>query len=220
VDTESDRRDAILAGLESQRAALTAIRERLVENQSTRRAIEKDLAQVQTRLSRYKDQLMEVKTNKEYHAMQTEIAAADAEVRRFEDRILESMVEGDEIAAALKQGETALAAAEADAAAAIRALAAETTAAQQRLAAATTARAESAASLPPALLSMFENIASHRGAAVVQARDGHCSVCHVRLRPKVYQDVRRNDAIIQCDSCHRILYYEPPVAQAASSQAS
>jgi predicted nucleic acid-binding Zn-ribbon protein len=41
-------------------------------------------------------------------------------------------------------------------------------------------------------------------------RDGLCSVCHVRLRPQVFQQVRTNDAIIQCDSCQRILYYIPP----------
>ena len=41
-------------------------------------------------------------------------------------------------------------------------------------------------------------------------RDGLCSVCHVRLRPQVFQLVRHNDSIIQCDSCHRILYYIPP----------
>jgi predicted nucleic acid-binding Zn-ribbon protein len=41
-------------------------------------------------------------------------------------------------------------------------------------------------------------------------RDGLCSACHVRLRPQVFQEVRRNDQIIQCASCNRILYYVPP----------
>jgi predicted nucleic acid-binding Zn-ribbon protein len=50
-----------------------------------------------------------------------------------------------------------------------------------------------------------------KGIAVTMAtRDGLCSVCHVRLRPPVFQQVRANDAIIQCDSCQRILYYVPP----------
>jgi len=50
-----------------------------------------------------------------------------------------------------------------------------------------------------------------KGIAVTMAtRDGLCSVCHVRLRPQVFQLVRQNDQIIQCDSCQRILYYVPP----------
>jgi hypothetical protein len=34
-------------------------------------------------------------------------------------------------------------------------------------------------------------------------------VCHVRLRPQVFNEVRRNEALIQCDSCLRILYFAP-----------
>ena len=41
-------------------------------------------------------------------------------------------------------------------------------------------------------------------------RDGLCSVCPVRLRPHVFQQIRQNDSIIQCDSCQRVLYWIPP----------
>ena len=41
-------------------------------------------------------------------------------------------------------------------------------------------------------------------------RDGLCSLCHVRLRPQVFQQERTNDQIIHCDICQRILYYIPP----------
>ena len=58
-------------------AAVAGVKERIAASQTARRDIEKDLAAVQARLSKYKDQLMEVKTNKEYHAMQTEITAAE-----------------------------------------------------------------------------------------------------------------------------------------------
>jgi predicted nucleic acid-binding Zn-ribbon protein len=62
------------------------------------------------------------------------------------------------------------------------------------------------------LVTTFEQVARVRkGIAVTTAtRDGLCSVCHVRLRPQVFQQVRHNDTIIQCDSCQRILYYVPP----------
>jgi predicted nucleic acid-binding Zn-ribbon protein len=219
IDTEAERRQAIEDDLETRKTGLAAIRDRLAANQQARRALEKDLAQVQTRLSRYKDQLMEVKTNREYHAIQTEIAAAEGEVRRFEDQILECMVAADDVQAELREAEQQVAAAETGARKASAALGEETTRARERLAVATRARADVASSLPKPLLDMFEFIASHRGAAVVEARDGHCSVCHVRLRPKVFQDVRRNDSIIRCDSCQRILFYAPP-AQHPSPAAS
>ena len=53
---------------------------------------------------------------------------------------------------------------------------------------------------------MFEQVAKKRnGIAVAEARDGICTICHVRLRPQVFNTVRRNEAIPQCDSCNRIL---------------
>ena len=63
--------------------------------------------------------------------------------------------------------------------------------------------------LAPRLLALFETVASHRnGMAVVEARDGRCSSCQVRLRPQLFNNIRLNDSLIQCESCQRILYFE------------
>lgn len=217
VGSEAERRQAIHDALETRRVQLAAIRDRIAHAQQVRREVEKELAQVQTRLSRYQDQLMAVKTNKEYHAMQSEIAAAQAEVRKFEDRILESMVETDEVTAELKSAERETAQAESEGKVAIQALESETKAAHDSLGVTSRKRDELAATLPKALVGMFETIAQRRGTAVAVATpDGHCSVCHVRMRPQVFQQVRRNEAVLQCDSCQRVLYYLPPTAPVAS----
>ena len=47
--------------------------------------------------------------------------------------------------------------------------------------------------------------------AMAEARDGMCQVCHVKLRLQMYADLKRNEEIVQCPACNRILYYEPPV---------
>ena len=98
--------------LEGARSTVAAARDKQAANQADRRALEKDLAALNTRLSRYKDQLMEVKTNREYTAMQHEIETAQGEVKRLEDQMLEKMLEGDELAAGLKAAEAALKTAE------------------------------------------------------------------------------------------------------------
>ena len=57
----------------------------------------------------------------------------------------------------------------------------------------------------------FERVLKARaGIAVAKAANGHCTICHVRLRPQVFNTILRNESIIQCDSCQRILYYVPP----------
>ena len=74
-------------------------------------------------------------------------------------------------------------------------------------------------SLSPQVLDTFERVAQRRnGIAVAEARGGICTICHVRLRPQVFNTVRRNEQIIQCDSCNRILYFVPAAeAPAADS---
>jgi predicted nucleic acid-binding Zn-ribbon protein len=86
--------------------------------------------------------------------------------------------------------------------------------ARDRVGIAEALRGEVAASLPTEILSHYEALMGRRGSAVVEARDGHCTFCHVRLRPKVFLDVRRNDLIVHCDSCQRILFYNPPPSHA------
>jgi uncharacterized protein len=205
-----------LAGVETRlaeaQATVESARQRLKTNQDTRRALEKDAAVYQSRLTKFKDQLASVKTNREYTAMQHEIATAQNELGAAEEKVLERMMEGDAIAADLKEAEAALAARQKQAETERRELDDDLTAVQASLAKSVDSRAALIKELEPRLVSLFEQVAkARRGVALCSAtRDGLCSVCHVRLRPAVFQQVRHNDTIVQCDSCQRILYYVPP----------
>ena len=55
------------------------------------------------------------------------------------------------------------------------------------------------------------NSAGGHGSAVSDATDGRCAACQMMLRPQFFQDLKRGDSILQCESCGRILYYNPPV---------
>ncbi|HET7220347.1 MAG TPA: C4-type zinc ribbon domain-containing protein [Vicinamibacterales bacterium] len=213
---------AVQAALDERIAALTAavaaIKEKMSASQAARRDIEKDLAAVQGRLSKYKDQLMEVKTNKEYHAMQTEISTAEQLVRQQEDRLLERMEEAETHAAELKAAEAALRTGQADVAREKQQMEADRTATESELTRTVEERAREAAGVSSAALNLFEHVSKHRkGLAMSEARDGHCMQCHVRLRPQVFNTVRRNETLVQCESCSRILYFIPaPAADAAA----
>lgn len=199
-------------------AAVAAVKERIAAAQAARREIEKELATIQGRLSKYKGQLMEVKTNKEYQAMQKEISVAEHEVRGHEDKLLDHMEYAETFAAELKAADEALKAAQADAAREQKVLDSERQTLEADLARLTAARGGVVATLSPEALMLFERIAhGRRGIAVAEARDGLCTLCHVRLRPQMFNEVRRNDGLHQCDSCTRILYYvAPPAAGGAA----
>jgi hypothetical protein len=193
-----------------------AARQRLKDNQEARRALEKDAAVYQGRLTKFKGQLSEVKTNREYQAIQHEVAAAQAELGGVEEKVLERMLEADTISAEIKDAETLLAAQQKEVNAEKAALDAELTMVEKALSEASTKRAALLAQMEPRLVALFEQVAKARkGVAMAYAtRDGLCSACHVRLRPHVFQQIRQNDTIIQCESCRRILYYVPPPAMA------
>jgi predicted nucleic acid-binding Zn-ribbon protein len=69
-----------------------------------------------------------------------------------------------------------------------------------------------AATVPPDLLARFHRVAKLRSTGVSEARDGWCSECHMKLRPQMFVDLKRNEEIVECPQCSRILYYVPVAA--------
>ena len=100
---------ALDARLNEAKATLDSAKEQLKANGDRRRELEKDVAVYQGRLTKFKDQLSAVKTNREYTAMQHEIATAQSDLGAVEEKVLERMLEADELAAAAKRAEAALA---------------------------------------------------------------------------------------------------------------
>jgi predicted nucleic acid-binding Zn-ribbon protein len=200
------------ARLDDAKQTADAAKQRLKDNQEARRALDKDVALYQGRLSKFKDQQSAVKTNKEYQALGHEIETAQQELGGVEEKILERMLDADALAVDIKKAEGVLAARQKEIDAEKKTLAGELASVEASMQQATATRAALLAALDTRLLGLYEQVAKARkGIAICTAtRDGLCSVCHVRLRPQVFQLIRANDSIIQCDSCQRILYYVPP----------
>ena len=199
---------ALDALLQSATAALAAAKHSLTENQTTRRSIDKDLIAAQQRLDKYKEQIMAVKTNEQLHAMQHQMKAVEDEIGQYEERVLVSMLEADEVNATIKKAEAALKAAQAKVAAERAAIESESTTHQATVTECAAARETLVATMDnKGAVETFMRIAKVRGTAVARAIDERCTICQVRLRPAVFAEVRKNDSLVQCDSCNRILYF-------------
>jgi len=208
-----ERIAALDARLAAARAGVDAAKAAIAENQVARRTVDKDLLASQQRLEKYKEQSMAVKTNTEFHAMQHQMAAVKAEIDQFESRTLEIMMLADELAAALKRAEAQAKADEAAVAAERAAIERERDEQATIGKACAAERAALVAQMSPSVVSTFEKVARQRGGiGLARAEKERCVVCQVRLRPMVFNTVMRNDEIVQCDSCQRILYYVPPSA--------
>ena len=212
--TQIDELPGRLEALDGRIAACTEMvssaKECLEKHRAERQTLENELAPVQTRLSRFKDQLMAVKTNKEYQAMQAEIAGGEAEIHRLEDLVLEQMLEADDLAEEVRKGEQQLSDERAATDAERETLEQGRQALEEQLRRLGDERLRLAGHVSPQAMSLFETVArQRRGLAVVEARGGFCSSCQVRLRPQLFNDILLNDRLIQCESCRRILYYDP-----------
>ena len=98
---------AIAASLSAAQAAVDGVKARLEENKGAHRALEKDVALMDTRLARFDDHKAAVKTNQEYTALLHELATAKSEKDALEERILELMDAADGLTAAFEAAETA-----------------------------------------------------------------------------------------------------------------
>ena len=194
----------------------------LAVSHAAKRELEKEAAVAEQRVSKYKEQLMQAKDNKQFHALQHEIATFSTEVQRIEGLELERMLEGDELSAIVKAAQAKLAADKKSVAAEKSAIERDAVSVTASLADLVARRAELVTTIEPRLLTTFETVAKGRkGVGIARAVDGLCSACRVRLRPHFYNQLRAGDQILQCESCVRILYWvpEPKAAEGEAATA-
>lgn len=209
----------VAAQVEAARAQLAKARAALTTSLKERKKYELDVEQWKEKVGKYKDQLYEVKTNEAYKALQHEIQMGEAAIAKAEDALLEQMVAGEDYERQLKLAEKTLAEVESAAQDARGKIAAEQAATERELEALVAERDQAMTAIPEDLLDLYQRIGrKHGGVALAEVRDETCTVCRVRVRPQVYQELRSDACreIFHCESCTRILYYtEQPVAQAS-----
>jgi predicted nucleic acid-binding Zn-ribbon protein len=199
--------------LVSHERKLDADRAALLANQKERKKCEGDIQVQEQKISKLKDQMLGVKTNEQYRAFLAEIEFCQTEIRKAEDRILELMGESEPLDKNVKAAELALKAEKAEVDAE-KQQARERTAVDEKAAGdLQQERAAVIAGITPGMYKNYERVRKgRRGVAVAEAIEGRCSVCNMLLRLQYFQDLKKGDQILFCESCQRILFYNPPVS--------
>lgn len=204
--------------VESAASALASARDALSEGQKERRAREAELQDLEGQFSKYNEQLMQVKTNNEYKAMQHAILGVKEQIGKVEERILLLMEEADDSDRKLKEDEKLLDGKRKEAEARKGVIGEERRQVEEEASRVAADHRAASEALGAEALELFNRIAhSRNGKAMARAHDERCQECNVRLRPHLFQEIKKNDHLIQCDSCRRILYY---VAEAPTADAS
>ena len=205
------------------RAEVATGKDALTKINSERKKFEFEGQEWKDRARKYRDQSGAVKTNEAYRALQHEIANAEAEVAKAEDRQLEVMMKAEEAERRVKLAETRLKEAEESLAAEKKAIEVQAGELKKKLDAATTEREKLITPVPEDLRDLYTRIAKrHGGTAMAEARDGQCRGCGLRVLPHIVQELRSetSEEVYRCESCGLILYTLEPIAYAKTTGGS
>jgi predicted nucleic acid-binding Zn-ribbon protein len=187
--------------LEQAKAAVKA-------DDGARRKYESAIQDLQQKISKYRDQSLEVKTNEQYRALQHEIDFSQREIRANEDKILELMVNAEAREKQVKAAEADLKAETAEIEKEKEEARQRTAEDQKQLTGWSAKRNQFRASVPADLLRHYDRVVKLRKTGLSEVRDHKCMACQVMLRPQTYNEVRSGGQVVICDSCQRILYFD------------
>jgi len=196
------------------RSDLAAAKEAQAQTVAERKKFEFEAQQWKDRARKYRDQSSAVKTNEAYKALQHEIANAEAEVAKADDRQLEVMVAAEEVDRRVKITEARLKEAEQAVAAERKEIQAQGLEKKKQLDAAAAEREKIIAPVPEDLRDLYTRVAKrHNGTAMAQVRDDQCRGCGLRVLPHIVQELRSetSEEVFRCESCGLILYSLEPI---------
>ncbi len=198
-----------LKAVQGQRAVIIDL---MAKEELLRRKQELDVKDYQAKIAKVRKQMDMATTTVQVTAFEHEIAFAQGEISKVEDAELESMERTEALEAQKKLADEAVESAE-KTLERERVRAAETIALDQTaLAAVEAKRAAERAEIGEDALSRYDRIAKAKGTAVSEAVNQKCSACQMMLRPQRWNDLRdrsNESEMMTCDSCARLLYYDP-----------
>jgi predicted nucleic acid-binding Zn-ribbon protein len=199
------------AQLEKAQAAIKA-------DEAARRKHDTTISDLRGKISKYRDQSLDVKTNEQYKALLHEIQFAEKEIAATEDKILELMLNADARDKEMKAAQAELKAETAEIEKE-KADARQRTAEDEKLLTEWRGKRDQMRSgVDSELLRHYERVSKFRGTGISEVRDQKCMACQVKLRPQTYNEVRSGLQTIVCDSCQRILYFNPADELTAQAQ--
>lgn len=184
-------------------------KEEMERLEKDKRAKEREIEAKKEEISKRKKRLMEVKTNKEYSAVLTEIGSFDKLVSGIEEEVLTIMEKMEEHKNSFSQKDELL---KKDMEAFNKMeqqKKAELSVWEERLQQFKTRREELSKGIEENLLKNYCRIRRGRkGLAVVPIVDNICQGCHMTVIPQTVAVIKRNNKIITCLHCSRILYWK------------
>jgi predicted nucleic acid-binding Zn-ribbon protein len=197
-----------------------AAKEKMTGSQKKRRELEAEVKDVRSQIGRYKRQLNEVKTNKEYTALLKEIEESEKRVDRLEETFIGEMLLEDDIQKDIKEANRRLAETQETLSRQKESIFQKKKETEEKMQQLGQRRADLLPKIPAAQVDLYLNIYRKKGGVVLSAvRDDFCDLCHVRIRPQVLNELLSTRKLILCENCGRILFWRGQPDEASTPEA-
>ena len=203
------KRAQLKAELESEKGRLHELEKSLKDIQVKLKDRELELSQKEMQIKKLDGQLSQVKTNKEYAALQQEVASLKADNSLLEEGIIHILDEVDAAKDETRKEKEKLVLVTKSFQEKEDEMVAQEKGLQTRLADMQKQREEAVALLPPELRELYSRISlKKQGLALAAVNGESCAACQMKLRPQLINEIRLGEQIIVCENCSRILYFE------------
>jgi hypothetical protein len=193
--------------IEASSQIVTLAKEKMIQNQKKRRDLEAAVKDIKEQKSKYNRQLNEVKTNKEYSILLKEIEEAKQKDNDMEEEIIRKMLSADEIEDEIKVASQKYSEAEEKFSKEKDVLQQEKKKFEAKRDKLNQKKEKIVPKIPSDQVSLYLKIYKRNsGIALSPVKEEFCSLCHLRIRPQVINELKGKEKIILCENCGRILY--------------
>ena len=208
------RTEAIDDEIKATAEIIARAKEKLASNQKKRRDMEGGVKDIKGQAAKFKRQLNDVKTNKEYTALLKEIEQTEHKADKIEEAIIQEMIAADDIEKEIKAANVKNADEEVRLQKDKQVLFQEQKDLKAKKEVLVKERQDILLLIPPDQIKLYNRIrAKLNGVALSPVTDDFCSICQMRIRPQLVNDIMEMRKIITCEACARILYWPKPPAE-------
>ena len=201
------------AALKAAQQTASAASDALAREENLRTRQEREVAGHRQKADKLRAQRDSVTTAAQADAIDHEIKFVDSEIERLENEEYASLERTE-------AQETAMAAARAQ----VETLAGALDKTRERVArrqqeineqlgALQTEREAVRRLIDPDLLARFDRLSASRGTGIARVENQQCTGCRMGVRPQIWNQLREGE-LLTCDSCSRLLYWDPAIAPA------
>ncbi len=195
--------------LKESRMALDKTKQMRSSLEKKKRDKENGLDAINEKIKKLKARIAEIKTNKEYQAHLKEIESVEKERYTVEDEILFVMEEIEASSKKIESEEAKLRTEKDKIEAFKKHLEKEMLDAEKELLTLEETRLRIVDNIDKETYKQYiVLIESCNGIAVTEAKEEICQGCNMNIPPQLFVEIKKNEEIINCPQCRRILYYK------------